>query len=179
MDAAIRGGFRVVEFTLTTPGALDHIASFSARPDVLVGAGTVLTEGDARAAVAAGATFLVSPVVDESVISAAIRLEVAMMPGTSTPTEMLRAQRAGAQLQKLFPGPAGGPAFVKACLGPLPGLRIVPTGGVDGDNAKDFLAAGAWAVGFVAPLFPESDVAGGRYDVIEERARTFLRNLDT
>lgn len=175
MEAAVRGGFRVVEFTLNTPGALDSIAAFSrgAGEDVVVGAGTVLTPGEARDAVAAGAAFLVSPVVDEAVIEEAARLGVAMVPGTLTPTEMLRAYRAGARLQKLFPATAG-PAFVRACLGPMPFLRVVPTSGVDEANAPAWLAAGAHAVGLGAPLFDADDIGSGRFDRIEARARRML-----
>ncbi len=174
MDAALDGGFEVIEFTLTTPGAFDLIGEFSRRPGVVVGAGTVLTSDDARLAVEAGARFLVSPVVDEAVIDAAQNLGVAMMPGTHTPTEMLRAHRAGAQLQKLFPAPGIGAPYVKACLGPMPFLRIVPTSGVNESNAATYLQAGAFAVGFVAPLFDPDDVAAGRFDRIEQRARTLL-----
>jgi Entner-Doudoroff aldolase len=174
MEAAVRGGFRVVEFTLTTPGALDRIAEFSRRDGIVVGAGTVLTVDDARAAVEHGARFLVSPVVDEAVIEEARRLGVAAMPGTHTPTEMHRAWRAGAPLQKLFPAPGLGPAYVKACLGPLPFLRIVPTNGVDETNAAAWLAAGAFAIGFVAPLFDAAEIGAQRWDVIEARARRLL-----
>ncbi len=174
MEAALVGGFEVIEFTLTTPGALDLIGEFSRRPGIVVGAGTVLTSDDARLAVEAGARFLVSPVVDEAVIDAATALGVAMMPGTHTPTEMLRAHRAGAQLQKLFPAPGIGAPYVKACLGPMPFLRIVPTSGVNESNAATYLQAGAFAVGFVAPLFDPDDVAAGRFDRIERRARTLL-----
>ena len=174
MEAAVRGGFRIVEFTLTTPGALDLVGEFAMRKDLVVGAGTVLTPDEATAAVEAGARYLVSPVVDEAVIDRARSLGVAMMPGTHTPTEMLRAYRAGAQLQKLFPAPGIGPAFVKACLGPLPFLRIVPTSGVDETNVAAYLAAGAFGVGFVAPLFDPDDVAAGRYERIEQRARALL-----
>lgn len=178
MEAAIRAGFRVIEFTLNTPNALQHIEEFSARESLVVGAGTVLTAADARTAVDAGARFIVSPVVDEAVIDEAAKLGVAAMPGTHTPTEMQRAWAAGAQLQKLFPGPAGGASYVKACLGPLPHLKIVPTSGVDADNAADFLEAGAWAIGFVAPLFAPEDMAEGRFDRIEERARRLLGAVD-
>ncbi len=174
MEAALAGGFKVIEFTLTTPGAVDLIGEFSTRPGIVVGAGTVLTVEQARAAVDAGARYLVSPVVDEAVIDAATSLGVAMMPGTHTPTEMLRAHRAGAPLQKLFPAPGIGAAFVKACLGPMPFLRIVPTSGVDEANAAAYLAAGAFAVGFVAPLFDAGDIAAGRFDRIEQRARALL-----
>lgn len=174
MEAAIRGGFKIVEFTMTTPGALDLISEFSKRGDVVVGAGTVLEVGQARDAVKAGARYLVSPVVDEDVIMTARKLDVAVMPGTHTPTEMLRAHRAGAQLQKLFPAPGIGAPFVRACLGPMPFLRIVPTSGVDEHNAAAYLEAGAFAVGFVAPLFAPDDLAAGDYDRIEARARTLL-----
>lgn len=174
MAAAIRGGFRVVELTMNTPDVLEHISTLAARTELVVGAGTVLSPEAARAAVGAGARFLVSPVVDEAVIEEAARLGVAVMPGTQTPTEMLRAHRAGAQLQKLFPAPASGPAYVRAALGPLPFLRIVPTSGVDEHNAAAWLAAGAFAVGFVAPLFRAEDLRAGRFDAIEARARRML-----
>ncbi len=170
MEAALRGGFEVIEFTLTTPGAFELIAEFSRRPGIVVGAGTVLTTDEATQAVEAGARFIVSPVVDESVIDTAKTLGVAAMPGTHTPTEMLRAHRAGAQLQKLFPAPGDGPAYVRSCLGPLPFLRIVPTNGVDANNVAEYLAAGAFAVGFVAPLFDAPEMAAGEFDRIEERA---------
>ena len=174
MEAAVRGGFRILEFTMTTPGVLDRIAEFSQRDGLVVGAGTVLDVDDARAAVAHGARFLVSPVVDEAVIEEAARLGVAVMPGTHTPTEMARAHAAGAQLQKLFPAPGLGPAYVAACLGPLPFLRIVPTNGVTVDNAADWLRAGAHALGFVAPLFDTGEVLAGEVDRIETRARRLL-----
>jgi len=174
MEAAIRAGFRICEFTLTVPKALEHVAAFSKREGIVVGAGTVLTVEDARRAVEAGARFLVSPVVDEVVIEEATRLGVAMMPGTHTPTEMLRAHRAGSSLQKLFPAPGNGPAFVKACLGPMPFLRIVPTSGVDESNAAAYFAAGAFAVGFVAPLFDPADLRERRFDRVEARGRELL-----
>jgi Entner-Doudoroff aldolase len=131
----------------------------------------VLETEEAREAVRRGARFLVSPVVDEAVIEEARALGVAAIPGGSTPTELLRAHRAGAPLQKLFPGPAGGPAWVRACLGPLPFLRIVPTSGVDESNAADYLAAGAYAVGFVTSLFRPELLATRDFAAIEARAR--------
>ncbi|MEE4304711.1 MAG: bifunctional 4-hydroxy-2-oxoglutarate aldolase/2-dehydro-3-deoxy-phosphogluconate aldolase [Wenzhouxiangella sp.] len=179
MEAAIRGGFTICEFTLTVPRVYELIADFSRRyPDVLFGAGTVLTVDEAEKAVEAGARFLVSPVTDEAVIEAAGRLGVAAMPGTHTPTEMLRAHRVGAGLQKLFPAPGIGPDFVKACLGPMPFLNIVPTHGVTEENAADWLAAGAHGIGFVAPLFDPQLVAAGDFDAIEERAGRLLSALD-
>lgn len=178
MEAAIRGGFTICEFTLTVPDVYELIGDFSDRyPQVIFGAGTVLDPDEAHQAVEAGARFLVSPVVDEAVISAATELGVAMMPGTHTPTEMLRAYRAGAPLQKLFPAPGIGLAYARACLGPMPFLRIVPTHGVDEHNAADWLAAGAFALGFVAPLFAPEDVEAKRFEAIEARARSLLASL--
>jgi len=176
MEAVVRGGFRVVEFTLTVPGAFDLIEEFAQQPDLVVGAGTVLTVAEAREAVRRGARFLVSPVTDEAIIAEASALGVASIPGAFTPGELLRAHRAGAPLQKLFPAPAGGPSYVRACLGPLPFLRIVPTSGVDERNAAEFLAAGAFAVGFVAPLFRPELLAARDFAALEAHARS-LRSI--
>jgi Entner-Doudoroff aldolase len=173
MKAAIRGGFRTIEFTMTTPGALELIADFARLDGITVGAGTVLTPEDARNAVKAGARYLVSPVMDEEVIAEGLKLGVTMMPGCHTPTEMLKAHRAGAQLQKVFPAVAGGPDGIRAILGPMPFLRLVPTNGVDGNNAGTYLRAGAFSVAFVASLFVPKDLLEGRYDRIEERAKSF------
>ncbi len=194
MNAAIRGGFTICEFTLTVPGALGLISEFRKRAEggggggeggsgggehLIIGAGTVLTPEDARAAVSAGAQFLVAPVVDALVISEAARLGVAMMPGCATPTEMLQAHRAGAGLQKLFPSLPGahGPTWVAQTLAPLPMLRIVPTSGVTVENAGAFLKAGAWAVGFVNALFDPADIAAGRWDAIMARARAAIESV--
>jgi 2-dehydro-3-deoxyphosphogluconate aldolase/(4S)-4-hydroxy-2-oxoglutarate aldolase len=174
MDAAVRAGFRVLEFTLTVPDALARISEFSSRRGLVVGAGTVLTAHQARAAVKAGAQFLVSPVIDEAVIDEAKSLNVAIMPGCATPTEMLRAHRAGAVLQKLFPAPAELPAWIKSVRGPLPMLRIVPTNGVHENNAAAVLKAGAFAVGFVNNLFDPNDLAQGFFQRIEERGQRML-----
>jgi len=177
MEAAIRGGFRIVEFTLTIPGALDLVEEFSRRKDLVVGAGTILTADEARTAVKRGAQFLVSPVMDPEVIAAGLSQDVAFIPGCHTPTEMLAAYRAKAPLQKLFPAPGSGPSYVRACLGPLPFLKIVPTQGVDATNARAWLDAGAFAVGFTHALFEADDLKAGRFDRIEERARIFVAAL--
>jgi 2-dehydro-3-deoxyphosphogluconate aldolase / (4S)-4-hydroxy-2-oxoglutarate aldolase len=174
MEAAVRGGFRIVEFTLTIPGALDLVEEFSQRSELIVGAGTVLTADEAKKAVQRGARFLVSPVMDLDVIATAVSLDVAMIPGCHTPTEMLAAHRAGAPLQKLFPAPGIGPAYVRACLGPLPFLRLVPTHGIDAANARAWLEAGCHAVGFTQALFDADEIKAGRFDRVEERARTLL-----
>jgi 2-dehydro-3-deoxyphosphogluconate aldolase/(4S)-4-hydroxy-2-oxoglutarate aldolase len=174
MEAAIRGGFRIIEFTLTIPGVFELVQDFSKREGLVVGTGTVMDASQAQQSVESGARFLVSPVVDETVIGAARELGVAAMPGTHTPTEMLQAHRAGAQLCKLFPSPSGGPAWVRSVLAPMPFLKIVPTNGVDEHNAGEWISAGAFAVGYVAPLFIPADIAAGNWDAIEEQARRCL-----
>ena len=177
MEAAIRGGFRIIEFTLTIPGVFDLVRDFSRREGLLVGTGTVMNADQAQQSVDAGACFLVSPVVDEAVIGAARELDVACMPGTHTPSEMWQAHQAGAPLCKLFPSPSGGPAWVRSVLAPMPFLKIVPTNGVDQKNAAEWIAAGAFAAGFVAPLFVPEDITAGRWDRIESRARQCLASV--
>ena len=174
LEAAAEGGFTILEVTLTTPGALERIREFSDRPELVIGAGTVLTPDDARQAVEAGASFLVSPVMDEEVIAVAHELNVAVMPGCATPTEMHRAHRLGAQLLKLFPGPGTGPKWVKSTLAPLPMLRIVPTNGVHENNALSYLKAGAFAVGFTTALFDPNDLASGSFESIRAKAERLL-----
>jgi len=177
MDAAVLGGFRIIEFTLTIPGAMDLIKDFALHSDLIVGAGSVLSAESAREAVSRGAQFLVSPVMDPVVVAEARKLEVAMIPGALTPTELLHAYRNGAPLQKLFPEPPGGPKYLRACLGPMPFLRVVPShSGVDASNALAYLEAGAYAVAFVTHLFDPQDIAQGKFKSIEERARS-LRQL--
>jgi 2-dehydro-3-deoxyphosphogluconate aldolase / (4S)-4-hydroxy-2-oxoglutarate aldolase len=182
MQAAVDGGVRIVEFTLTTPGAHELIEDFVERralcevdglDHLVVGAGTVLTVQQAERAVKAGARFLVSPVADPKIIAAARSLGVAMMPGVHTPTEMTTAHRAGAPLLKLFPAPTGGPAWLRSVLAPLPFLRVVPTNGVDEGNLATWLAAGAWAVGLVGTLFVAEDLERRDFKAIESRARSF------
>jgi Entner-Doudoroff aldolase len=174
MAAAVDGGFRFVEFTLTCPQPFDLMEHFAAREGVVVGAGTVLTVADAHRAIDAGARFIVSPLLDEEVVAAALERGVAAMPGVQTPTEMTRAHRLGAQVQKLFPAPANGPAFVRAALGPMPFLRLVPTSGVTPENVAQFIAAGVFAVGFVGPLFPPELLEARDYVEIERLAREAL-----
>jgi 2-dehydro-3-deoxyphosphogluconate aldolase/(4S)-4-hydroxy-2-oxoglutarate aldolase len=111
---------------------------------------------------------------DPEVVAAGLATGVAFIPGCQTPTEFLAAHRAGAPLQKLFPAPGIGPAYVRACLGPLPFLKIVPTHGVDATNARAWLDAGAHAVGFTHALFDADDLKAGRFDRVEDRARALL-----
>jgi Entner-Doudoroff aldolase len=174
LAAAVRGGFRVLEVTLATPGATELIADLARDDRLVIGAGTVLTVEQARAAVRAGARFLVSPVIDPEVVIEANRLGSVMIPGCATPTEMWNAHRAGAPLQKLFPAPAGGPTWLRSVLAPMPFLRVIPTSGVDVDNAAEWLAAGAFALGCVRSLFAPEELAARNWDAVERRARALL-----
>jgi len=174
LAAAVRGGFRVLEVTLPTPGAIEIIADLARDTHLMIGAGTVLTIEQARAAARAGARFLVSPVIDPEVVAEATRLGCAMIPGCATPTELWSAHRAGAPLQKLFPSPAGGPSWLRSVLGPMPFLRVIPTNGIEVENAAEWLAAGAFAVGCVRSLFPPDELAARNWDSIERRARALL-----
>jgi 2-dehydro-3-deoxyphosphogluconate aldolase/(4S)-4-hydroxy-2-oxoglutarate aldolase len=178
MEAAVAGGFRILEFTLTTPGALELVSAFARKPDVIVGAGTVMEPETARQAVAAGARFLVSPIVDPSVIAEAAGLDVACIPGAFTPTEMELAHRSGADLVKIFPAPPGGVAFIEALRGPLPHLRLFPTAGFTPDNFVDWLSAGCAGVGFVRPLFTAEDLKARDFAAIQRRAAAIVRRLD-
>ncbi len=174
LAAAVRGGFRAVEVTLATPGAVEIIADLSRDDRLLVGAGTVLTVEQARAAAHAGARFLVSPVLDIEVVAEATRLGCVVVPGCATPTELWKAHRAGAALQKLFPSPAGGPTWLRSVLAPMPFLRIIPTNGVEAANAAEWFAAGAFAIGCVRSVFPADALAAQDWDAIEARARAVL-----
>jgi Entner-Doudoroff aldolase len=178
MEAAIRGGFKIIEFTLTVPGAFELIQDFAQRGDVVVGAGTVLNAEEAERAVEAGAAFLVSPVIDKEVIRSANELGVASFPGTYTATEMMQAHQYGATFCKLFPAPTSGPNYVKAILGPMPFLKIVPTNGADRFNAGKWIAAGAFAVGFVAPLFEPQFLDDSNWDAVERRACECLNSVN-
>lgn len=167
-------GFRVLEFPLTTPGALDAIGMTRQRLDgeALVGAGTVLTADDARAAIDAGAQLLVSPALCLEAVAVGIGAGIPVLPGAFTPTEVLAAQAAGARIVKLFPTAVLGPEYLVALRQPLPGVRIIPTGGVSAANARGWLDAGAVAVGLGSPLTADS-LETGDLDALRESARTW------
>jgi len=152
--AAARGGLRVLEITLTTPGALEVIRALS-REDVIVGGGTVLSPDDVRAVAASGGRFALSPVFDPEVVDEADRLGLLAIPGASTPTEILAAHRHGARAVKVFPaGALGGPAYLRAIRGPLPDVKLIPTSGATAETLHEYLDAGAVAVGVGTDVFP-------------------------
>ncbi|MEU8381185.1 bifunctional 4-hydroxy-2-oxoglutarate aldolase/2-dehydro-3-deoxy-phosphogluconate aldolase [Streptosporangium sp. NPDC048865] len=172
LDTLAEGGVRAAEVTLTTPGALQAIGAAAALPGLTVGAGTVLTADDARAATDAGAAFLITPAVLPEVVEEGGRLGVPVLPGAFTPTEILQAHRAGAAMVKVFPAQqAGGPAYIKAVRAPLPDIPLVPTGGVDIAGAADYLRAGARAVAMGAPLIGDACQDGDLAALAERVAR--------
>ena len=176
--ALAEAGIRIIEVTMTIPGALEAVSALAAgRPGVLVGAGSVLDPETARLAILRGARFVVSPTFCPKVIELCHRYDVVAVPGAFTPTEILRAWEAGADLVKLFPAGGLGPGFLKELLGPLPEVRIVPTGGVTLDSAGEFLAAGAFAVGLGGALVDRDAVARREYGRIAERGRRLLAAL--
>ncbi|HEY8498836.1 MAG TPA: bifunctional 4-hydroxy-2-oxoglutarate aldolase/2-dehydro-3-deoxy-phosphogluconate aldolase, partial [Limnochordales bacterium] len=161
VEALLAGGLEAIEITFTVQGAPEVIAAVSQRfPEVLVGAGTVLDEAAARAAVEAGARFVVSPGTVEPVVRAARRAGVAVMPGVLTPTEALRALELGADALKLFPASVVGPGYLKAVRAVLPGVIWCPTGGIDLESLGDWLRAGAAFVGVGSPLLGDVEVTG-------------------
>jgi 2-dehydro-3-deoxyphosphogluconate aldolase/(4S)-4-hydroxy-2-oxoglutarate aldolase len=167
------GGVDVIEFTMTTPGALDIIAASSREfgEQVLLGAGTVLDAETARAAILAGARFIVSPTLNPATVELCHRYSAIAVPGTFTPTEILTAWEWGADLVKVFPASTGGPGYIKAVLAPLPQVRLVPTGGVNLKNAADYIQAGAAAVAVGGSLVNKKLVAAGDFNALTETAR--------
>jgi 2-dehydro-3-deoxyphosphogluconate aldolase/(4S)-4-hydroxy-2-oxoglutarate aldolase len=170
--ALAEAGVRAIELTIDSPDALGVIAEIAMIDGVLAGAGTVLTIADAEAAIEAGASFLITPVVDTAVIGWAAERGIPIMPGAMTPTEASIAWSAGASAVKLFPAGSLGPEFVRAIRAPLPHIPLVPTGGVGADDVGPYLDAGAVAVALGSEL-----AAGG--DAVEagRRARSILRSI--
>jgi 2-dehydro-3-deoxyphosphogluconate aldolase / (4S)-4-hydroxy-2-oxoglutarate aldolase len=170
------GGVSVVEITMTVPGALDvvrHVRQ-SLGDRILLGAGTILDPETARAALLAGAEYLVAPTLNLDVIRMCQRYDKLVMPGAFTPTEILSAWEAGADIVKVFPADVMGPAFFKAIRGPLPQIRLMPTGGVDLTTAAEFLKAGACCLGIGSQLVEPKAVAEGDFDRIRDLARQYV-----
>lgn len=175
-DVLAKEGIAAIEFTLTTAGAIGALREYArAKPaGVALGAGTVLDEGMAEAAVAAGATYLITPAVRPAVVAAAKRLGVAVIPGALTPSEILATWESGVTAVKVFPAPLlGGPAYLQAVRAPLPDIPLIPTGGVGIDDARAYLDAGAVAVGVGAPLVGDA-CEDGSLDALRERAQRLV-----
>jgi len=177
IDALMEGGVRALELTLTVPGAVKLIEEIAPTlpPEFLLGAGTVLDAETARAVILAGAKFVVGPVFRREVIAMAHRYDVGVMPGCFTPTEILDAWEAGADVVKVFPATALGPGFFKDVRGPLPQVRLMPTGGVSKDNAGEWIKAGAVAIGVGTALVDAAAVKERRFDAITANAVHFVK----
>ncbi len=175
-EAIRAGGIDVIEFTMTTPNALQTISQVADKSgdDVLLGAGTVLDPETARAAILAGARFLVSPSLNLRVIEMCNRYSVIAIPGAFTPTEIVTAWEAGADFVKIFPATPVGPGYIKDLLAPLPQLRLVPTGGVSLENTGDYIRAGAAAVAVGSNLVGKKLVDEKRFDQLRETAQKYV-----
>lgn len=170
------GGVRFVEITMTTPGALDIIREAVTQlqdAKVFIGAGTVLDAETARAAIIAGAQFIVSPGFDQETVRVCNTYGVVVMPGALTPQEILHAWKHGADVVKVFPADIGGPGYIKTIKEPLPQIELLPTKGVDLNTAGAFLKAGAIAVGAGAALVSKALMAAKDYARITENAQKF------
>jgi len=178
IEAIRAGGVNVVEITMTVPGAIDVIAEVSKRygDEVVVGAGTVLDPETARRCIDAGAIFIVSPALNVDTIAACIDAGIPVMPGALSPTEVVTAWNAGADMVKIFPaGAVGGPSYLKNLKGPLPQIKMIPTGGVSLATAADFIRAGAAALGVGTDLVDVKAIRAGNAHVVTERAREFVK----
>ena len=175
-EAAIAGGFRIVEITYGVPDAVDVIARLVREnsDELLFGAGTVLTREQSHAAIDAGAQFLVSPCVGADMIEVARERDVASIPGAFTPTEIYTAWSLGADIIKLFPAISNGPEYLRTIRGPLPHIPIIPTSGVTISNLADWFRAGAVAVGAVGSVIDPALVQQDDWDALTERCREFI-----
>jgi len=177
VEAIYNGGIRAAEITMTVPGAIRALekAADAFGDKLVLGAGTVLDPETARACMLAGAEFFVSPNLKLATIEMVKRYSKVVIPGALTPTEVLTAWEAGADIVKVFPcGNVGGAKYIKALKAPYPHIELIPTGGVNLETAGDFLKAGACAVAVGAELVDARSIQEGRLDVIEERARQYL-----
>ncbi len=178
-DAILAGGVNAIEVTMTTPGALRVVEQATARygSDVLFGAGSVLDAETARAAILAGAQFVVGPTLHLATIELCRRYSVTVIPGAYTPTEILTAWQAGADMVKVFPAEVGGPAYLKAIKAPLPQVSLVPVGGVDLNTAADFIRAGAAALGVGSALINQKLLDEGNFAELTRRAARFREEV--
>lgn len=179
IEAIRAGGVDVAEITMTVPNALALIEeAVRAFPDAPIGVGSVLDAETVHRAADAGAAYVVSPVFKPEIVAAAHERGIPAMPGAFTPTEILRAHEAGADVIKVFPADVLGMAFFKGVLAPMPFLRLMPTGGVSLDNAGEWRLAGAVAVGVGGALLDKQAIAEGRYDQLTRNAQRLRASYD-
>jgi len=179
-DALKGGGVSFIEITMSVQGAMDVIKELAQKykEEIIMGAGTVLDPETGRAALLAGAQFIVSPTLNLELIQLAHRYGAVVIPGAMTPTEILTAWNAGADLVKVFPAAQlGGPEYLKALRGPLPQILLVPTGGVNLQNAGAFIKAGATALGVGGELVDKKVLQEKQFQIISENARAFLKKI--
>jgi len=177
-DAIKEGGVSLIEITMSVQGAIDVIKELTRKykDEIIMGAGTILDPETGRAALLAGAQFIVSPTLNLDLIHLAHRYSAVVIPGAMTPTEILSAWNAGADMVKVFPAAQlGGPEYLKALKGPLPQILLVPTGGVNLQNAAAFIKAGATALGVGGELVDKKAVKEKKFNVITENTRAFLK----
>jgi 2-dehydro-3-deoxyphosphogluconate aldolase/(4S)-4-hydroxy-2-oxoglutarate aldolase len=178
-DAIKKGGVKVIEVTMTTPGALEVISTAKKRygSEVIFGAGSVLDPETGRAAILAGADFVVAPTLNLELIAMCNRYSIPVAPGCYTPTEALTGWEAGADLIKLFPASFGGPDLVKAILAPLPQIQIIPVGGVNLETAAEFIKKGSAALGVGSSLVSQKLLDAGDLDELTRRAAGFIEQV--
>jgi 2-dehydro-3-deoxyphosphogluconate aldolase/(4S)-4-hydroxy-2-oxoglutarate aldolase len=176
VDALVDAGVVGIEITYSTPDAASVIAEVkqSYGDEVLVGAGTLVTHAQVAEAAEAGASYLVSPGLDDEVVASMRGTSLPAMAGILTPTEVMRGVRLGVDVMKLFPGSLGGPSYLRSLRGPFPDVPFMPTGGVSADNVGDWLAAGAIAVGAGSELASAGDISSGAFAAIREKGRRFV-----
>lgn len=179
-EAIAAGGVSALEITMTVPGAIGVIAQLAKeRPDLLIGAGTVLDPETARMCILEGAMFVVSPALNVETIALCNRYSIAVLPGALTPTEIVTAWGAGADIVKVFPASAmGGAKYLKSLKAPLPHIPLIPTGGVSLSTAKDFLESGAFALGVGADLADEQAILAGRAADVTATARSYAQLVE-
>lgn len=176
-EACAAAGIAALEITFTVPGALDIIKKLSenSNGEIIVGAGTVMDPETARAAILAGAQYVVSPYLNKEVVALCNRYQVACMPGAMTVKEVVDCMESGADIIKIFPGELFGPKIIKAVKGPIPQARMMPTGGVSLDNVAEWIKAGAVAVGVGGSL--TAGASNGNYDAVTEMGRQFVEKV--
>ena len=179
-DAIKEGGVSFIEITMSVPGAIDVIKELTKKykDEIIMGAGTVLDTETGRAALLAGAQFIVSPILNLDLVRLAHRYSALVIPGTMTPTEILTAWNEGADMVKVFPAAQlGGPEYIKAIRGPLPQVLLVPTGGVNLQNAGAFIKAGAAALGVGGELVDKKAIQEKKFNIITENTKAFLKAI--
>lgn len=180
-EAINNGGVDVIEITMTTPGALNVITEVSNQlgDEVLIGVGSVLDAETARVAMLAGAEFVVSPVAKKDVIDTCNRYGKVVIPGAFTPTEILYAWETGADYVKVFPSSGVGPSYIKDIKAPLPQIPLIPTGGINIENAGDFIKAGSAALGVGSALVSNTIIESGDFKRLTQRARDLVSAVNS